>query len=184
MAAHKEDYQLIPAQFICFFGSAITLIQAIIIGGHVADVLIKFTDALFITGTTLLSVKLARDGDEMPAAGFILLAIGWGVLFASTDFMNQKVGVHIVSSAFYFVFPAMILMTFYKKFKLWLRILLILNIVPFQVSMVLEMFNPESEHILYWSYANILFMHIVSIIWSIFFFIQYKKEKRRLTNNV
>jgi hypothetical protein len=26
-------------------------------------------------------------------------------------------------------------------------------------------------------------MHIVSIIWSIFFFIQYKKEKRRLTNN-
>ena len=89
MSAHKEDYQLIPAQLICFLSSAITLIQAIIIGGHVADVLIKFTDALFITGTTLLSVKLARDGDEMPAAGFILLAIGWGVLFASTDFYTQ-----------------------------------------------------------------------------------------------
>lgn len=179
MAAHNKDYQLIPGQFICFISSAITLIQAIIIGGHVADVLIKFTDALFITGSTLLSVKLARDDDEMPAAGFILLAIGWGVLFASTDFMNQKVGVHIVSSAFYFVLPSMILMTFYKKFKLWLRILLILNIVPFQVSMVLEIFNPESERILYWSYTNILFMHIVSIIWSMFFFIQYKKGKKQ-----
>ena len=178
MPTHKADDHVIPAQLICFSVSFLLLIQTLIIHGAVTEVLVRIKDATFITGTTLLSIKLARDGWEMPSAGFIILAIGWGVLFATTDFIGQKTGYFNLASAFYFVAPSMILIAFYKPFKFWLRLLLIINVIPFPVSLAIKIANPENVNIIYLSVINILFMHIVSLICSIYFFVQHIQQKK------
>lgn len=178
MPIHKVDDHLVPAQLICFIGSILMLLQSFIIHGPVTEVLVRVKDALFITGTTLLSIKLARDGWEMAAAGFIILTIGWGVLFAATDNLGKKIGYDNLASAFYFVAPAMILMTFYRPFKFWIKLLLIINITPFLLSLAFKIANAKSDSIIFLSVINILFMHIVSIIWSIYFFAEHRKLKR------
>jgi len=180
MPTHKADDHVVPAQLICFLGSILCLIQSFIIHGPVTEVLVRVKDALFIMGTTLLSIKLARDGWEMAAAGFIILTIGWGVLFTATDNLGKGAGYDNLASAFYFVAPAMILITFYKPFKFWVKLLLIINITPFLVSLAFKIADAERNSIIYLSVINILFMHIVSLIWSIDFFVEHRRQKRTI----
>jgi len=180
MPTHKSDDHIVPAQLICFIGSILWLIQSLIIHGPVTEILVRVKDALFITGTTLLSIKLARDGWEMAAAGFVILTIGWGVLFTATDNLGKEIGNDNLASAFYFVAPAMILLTFYKPFRFWLKLLLIINITPFLVSLAFKIANADRNSIIFLSVINILFMHIVSLIWSIYFFVEHKRLKRTI----
>lgn len=180
MPTHKADDHVVPAQLVCFSLSFLLLIQSLIIYGPVTEVLVRVKDAMFITGTTLLSIKLARDGWEMPSAGFIILTIGWGVLFTASDNLGQKTGFNNLASAFYFVAPAMILVAFYKPFKLWVRLLLIINITPFLVSLGLKIADTKNDRIIYLSVINILFMHFISLIWSISFFVEHRRQKRSI----
>lgn len=180
MAIHKADDHVVPAQLVCFLGSFLFLIQSLFIHGPVTEVLVRVKDAFFITGTTLLSIKLARDGWEMAAAGFIILTIGWGVLFTASDNLGEKMGYNNLASAFYFVAPSMILIAFYKPFKIWVRLLLIINITPFLVSLAFKIANADSNGIIYLSVINILFMHIVSLIWSISFVVEHRRLKRNI----
>jgi hypothetical protein len=126
----------------------------------------------------LLSIKLARDGWEMAAGGFIILTIGWGVLFAATDYLGEKAQYNNLASAFYFVAPAMILMAYYKPFRFWIKVLLIVNITPFCISLAFKIAQINNAGIIYLSVINILFMHLVSLVWSFYFYREYKKLKR------
>ena len=180
MSVHKADDHVVPAQLACFIFSFLCLIQSEVFHGPVTEILVRFKDALFITGTTLLSIKLARDGWEMASGGFIILTIGWGVLFTASDYIGQRAGYNNLASAFYFVAPAMILMAFYKPFKLWIKVLLIVNISPFMISLAFKIAEMKDESIFYLSVINVLFMHVVSLIWSLYFFMEYKKLKRAI----
>ena len=183
MSLHKEDYYVVPAQFICF---SISFILVLIIQfahyGILFEILLKMNDAFFITGTTLLSIKLARDGWEMPAAGLIILAIGWGVIFAATDFFGQKAAIEMLSSAFYFIFPAMILITFYKPFYLWIKILCWICIVNFLIGLIKKMFYPEVVFNIIIVVMNMTIVHVVSLAWAFFFFLKHKKELKKISN--
>jgi len=178
MPAHKADDLVIPAQLICFVSSFLCLIQSLFIHGPVTEVLVRIKDASFITGTSLVSIKLVRDGWEMAGAGFIILTIGWGVLFTASDNLGHQSGFNSLASAFYFIAPAMILMTFYKPFKLYIKILLLINITPFLVSLAFKIADIKGDSIIYLSVINILFMHIVSVIWSIHLFGEHRKQKQ------
>lgn len=178
MPAHKADDHVIPAQLLCFIGSFLCLVQSLIFHGAVTEVLVRVKDALFITGTTLLSIKLVRDGWEMAGGGFILLTIGWGVLFTASDNLGQQAGFNNLASAFYFVAPAMLLIAFYKPFNFWIKLLLLINITPFLVSLAFKIAEFKGNSIIYLSVINILFMHLVSVIWSIYFFGEHRRLKR------
>jgi hypothetical protein len=178
MTLHKADDHIIPAQLFCFVFSFLCLIQSFFITAPVTEILVRFKDAFFITGTTLLSIKLARDGWEMSAGGFIILTIGWGVLFAATDNLGEKTGYNNLASAFYFVAPAMILMVYYTPFKFWIKLLLIINITPFLISLAFKIARVGSTSIIYLSVINILFMHLVSLVWSFHFSFEHRKLKR------
>lgn len=177
MPVHKADYHVVPAQMICFSISfSLTLFTIFIHGVH-SEILFKLKDVFFITGTTLLSIKLTRDGWEMPAAGLILLAIGWAVIFAATDFFGQKAAIDMLSSAFYFMFPAMILITFYKPFYLWIKILCWVCIVNFLLMLIKKIYYPELIFNIIIVGINITIIHIVSLAWGFFFLFKHRKEK-------
>ncbi|HVX28379.1 MAG TPA: hypothetical protein VHB70_18675 [Parafilimonas sp.] len=183
MEFHKADNHIVPAQLLCFVFSLLCLIQSFFIPPPITEILVRFKDSFFITGTTLLSIKLARDGWEMAASGFIILTIGWGVLFTATDYLGENTGYINLASAFYFVAPSMVLMAYYKPFNFWIKLLLIINIIPFLLSVALKIAQVKGSEIIYLSVINILFIHFVSLVWSIYFFLKHKKLKR-ITNQI
>jgi hypothetical protein len=183
MPLHKADYYVVPAQLICFSVSFILGVFTLATHGALTEILNKMKDAFFITGTTLLSIKLTRDGWEMPAAGLIILAIGWAVVFAATDFFGQKAGIEMLSSAFYFIFPAMILITFYKPFYLWIKILCWICVFNFLFALIKKIYYPQLIFNVIIIALNILIIHIVSMAWAFYFFLKHKKEKSRNISN-
>jgi hypothetical protein len=77
----KSDRQVVFAQLICFLLATILGFSADLFGAEFRQILYKFVDAIFISGTILVAMKLAREGWDMPAAGYTLLSIAWGVFF-------------------------------------------------------------------------------------------------------
>lgn len=86
----KSDKQVIIAQLICFLLATILGFSDDLFGAGFQQIIYKFVDAIFITGTVLVAMKLAREGWDMPAAGYTLLSIAWGVFFWPKTFRNKK----------------------------------------------------------------------------------------------
>ncbi|MBK9109676.1 MAG: hypothetical protein IPM92_15205 [Saprospiraceae bacterium] len=169
-----SDRHVTYAQLICF---AIAIIAVL---GNVAfpnqHISHKIIQTAFATGSILLAMKLAREGWDMAAAGFTIFGIAWGILFAGVDFWYEKPGMHIISSAGYFFFPAFILISFYKPFPKWIKIATLWCAFPYTINLIL--FNMNHNHNVLGIWAEIGFMsfHIVSLCWSVYFFKQYKKS--------
>ena len=97
------DRQVIPAQFICFTLAGLSgLLGDVLLNRTATPIVFKFADAIFITGCILVAMKLARKGWDLPAAGYTVLSIAWGVFFLAKDFNNQEVGRDISGSVFIF----------------------------------------------------------------------------------
>ena len=132
----KTDKQVVITQLICFLLASTIGFMADIFDKEGREVLYKFVDAIFITGTILVAIKLAREGWDMAAAGYTLLSIAWGVFFLAKDFQEQTVGVDILASSFYFLLPSMILITFYTPFNLTIKAIGLLTILPSLIGLV------------------------------------------------
>ncbi|MBK6931654.1 MAG: hypothetical protein IPH12_12645 [Saprospirales bacterium] len=176
-APHDEEKLLIWLQLFCFILSFLIGTTFEYFSEPVSETLLKINAALYITGIILLAVKLAREGWDIAAAGFTILAIGWGAFFASLDFSDQNVGAHIFVSGFYFILPSTLLIATYKPFPWWIKALLIWCNVPFfmllQTVKTVEDISRSS-----WVPLGFASLHITSVIFGIFFLMQYRKAKK------
>ena len=142
-----------------------------------SDMVFKFVDMLFICGTILLAVKLAREGWDLAASGFTILGIGWAIIFAALDFKHLEIDMEVRTSAAYFFIPCMILIAYYKPFPMWLKLSTLWCMVPFSVSLFLQKVNPHNDKsTLFWLLGGFGSFHLVSLIWAIFFFRQYQQQ--------
>ena len=96
----RHEKQVIYAQIICFLLASIFGFTADVFNDATRQIIYKFVDSLFITGTLLVAMKLAREGWDMPAAGYTLVSIAWGSLFLAKDFQQLSVGQDISASSF------------------------------------------------------------------------------------
>lgn len=71
----KTDKQVVVTQFICFFLGSVLALTSDLFNEESRGFFFKFVHAVFITGTILVAMKLAREGWDMAAAGFTLLSI-------------------------------------------------------------------------------------------------------------
>ncbi|NJK93705.1 MAG: hypothetical protein HC905_01175 [Bacteroidales bacterium] len=131
---------------------------------------------MLITGTILLAMKFARDGWDIPAAGFTLLSIAWGVFFLAKDFHEQEVGEDIFSSAFYFLLPSMVLVTFYKPFPLLIKIISLVIITPSFIALIAVKSGISEESYSIWRKINYQSIHVASLFWG-FSFLNNSKKK-------
>ena len=76
----KTDKQVVITQLICFLLASVIGFTADLFDKEGREVIYKFVDAIFIIGTILVAMKLAREGWDMAAAGYTLLSIAWGVV--------------------------------------------------------------------------------------------------------
>ena len=174
----KEDGLVVKWQLIIF-------IIAFILGNFIgpflpkiaSEMVFKMVDMLFICGTILLAVKLAREGWDLAATGFTILAIGWGIIFAALYFQHVALDMEVRTSAAYFFIPCMILIAYYRPFSWWLKLLTLCCLVPFVVSLLIQKINPHNEkQIILWLVTGFGLFHLTSVIWGIFFYQQYRRQ--------
>lgn len=170
------DKEVITAQLICFLISGLIGFSGSLFPKEIEPILYKFVDALFVTACILVAMKLARKGWDLPASGFTVLSIAWGVFFLAKDFKGQEIGNDIFASAFYFLLPSMILISFYKPFPLFIKILTLICIIPsliMLVSLKTENMIPYEDMVKKIGYQII---HFASLIWGCYFYWQHKKS--------
>lgn len=179
MTPHEiSNKQITYAQLICFSIAFIAVLGNIAFPNQ--QISHKIIQTSFATGSILLAMKLARDGWDMAAAGFTIFGIAWGVLFAGVDFWGEEAGVHIVSSAGYFFFPAFILISFYKPFPKWIKIFTIWCAIPYTVNLILFNINHHHNVLGVWAELGFMSFHIVSLFWAVYFLRQYKNSIKEI----
>ena len=175
----KEDHFIVRWQLIFF---SIALLTPFIIfpfshSHKTGEIIAKIIDMLFVSGTILLAVKLAREGWDMAAAGYTILGIGWGVLFAALDFESLQLDLEVRTSAAYFFLPSMILICFYRPFPWWIKAATICCIIPFFIALLFQKSGDGYENLV----GNLVMIgfnlfHLTSLLWGIFFLWQHKKQ--------
>lgn len=187
-----EDGHVVKWQLI-FFATALVLpfiVLPLSNAEKLPETIGKILDMLFVSGCILLAVKLAREGWDMAAAGYTILGIGWGILFAAIDFQRLELDQEVRTSAAYFFLPSMVLICFYKPFPWWIKALTIACIIPFLVALLLQKTEAASEtRVMYWVMAGFNLFHLTSLFWGIFFYRQYRKNQKqekedRLLNSI
>ena len=173
----RHEKQVVNAQLICFVLASIFSFTADLFNSADPQIIYKFVDSIFITGTLLVAMKLAREGWDMPAAGYTLVSIAWGSLFLAKDFQQLSVGEDILASSFYFLLPAMILIIFYEPFPWWLKIICIATIVPSLVGLIESKTGTPARVDPIWKKINYQAVHITSLFWGVFFLLQHRKVK-------
>ncbi len=175
------DKQVIPAQFIIFIVAGMLGFSGDLLPGEYKVILYKLADSLFITGCIILAMMMARKGWDLPASGYTVLSIAWGVFFLAKDFRGIEIGNDIFASAFYFLLPSMILISFYKPFPAIIKVFTVITIIP----SLLVLISLKTGKIL--SYDDIIrkagyqMIHFVSFIWGVYF---YWKMKKRIIPSV
>ncbi len=179
MAHHEREDKLIVKSALIIFLLAFLLpfILTQVHNHKVEEMGFKMVDMLFICGTILLAIKLAREGWDMAAAGFTILGIGWGVIFAAKDFELLKMDHEVRTSAAYFFLPCMILIAFYRPFPGWIKLLTLWCFVPFTIALICFKAGIGNEKLVVgWMEVGFFSFHLTSLIWSIFFYLQWRKQ--------
>ncbi len=179
----KEDELVVKWQLAIF---SLALLLAWFVGPLVpkiwSEVVYKIVDMLFVCGTILLAVKLAREGWDMAAAGYTILGIGWGIFFAANDFNHLHIDMEIRTSAAYFLMPCMSLLLFYKPFPLWLKILTLCSMLPYVISLILFKIDEHYEKTAsLWLELGFGLFHLTSVFWGVFFYRQHLKFKKNVS---
>ncbi len=176
----SEDYHVVRWQ-LSFFIIALVLPFLIIPfteSGNLPETVGKIIDMLFVSGTILLAVKLAREGWDMAAAGYTILGIGWGVLFAAIDFHSLNLDLEVRTSAAYFFLPSMILICYYKPFPMYIKILTIACIIPFLIALLIQKNAEDNNNMVhFWLLMGFNVFHLTSVFWGFFFFRQHKRMR-------
>ena len=176
----KTNKEVVISQLICFLLATILGFTADLFANEGKQIIYKFVDAIFITGTILVAMKMAREGWDMAAAGYTLLSIAWGVFFLAKDFQLQAVGEDILASSFYFLLPSMILISFYTPFPLFIKIIGLFTIIPSLIGLVLIKTKFADSEYLIWRKISYQSVHITSLCWGFFLLWQRKKEMKQM----
>lgn len=164
MSRHEiEDKRIVYTQFFCFL---IAFLITIISPKTTQN--FKAADSLVMTGTVLLAIKLARDGWEIAAAGFTLLAIAWGGYFIQHDISGES-GKGILASSFYFFLPSMLMICFYQPFPWWLKLITLSSVIAPFIILVIESSGSDAGQLRAWTGINFKFLHFTTLCWGSFF---------------
>ena len=147
--------------------------------------------AFGIAGLTVMGIKLADEKKVLPAAGFTMLAISFGILFASIFEISQVVSLEtyekfyrIQTSGNFLYLPAMYLISAYEDFKKWIRYIGIVSSLTLLTASFMFLFGSRDFKTLE-TISNIGFsiMFITFFSWAYNVYINYKKNQNKMEKN-
>ena len=179
MDHHDADREVVLAQFLAFtLASALVLLGNFLPSAY-AGMAYKLADAVFITGCVLVAMKLAREGWDLPATGYTVLSIAWGVFFLAKDFRQLEVGNDIFASAFYFLLPSLGLIACYRPFPRWLKAFTLLGFVPSLLELIILKSGRGGTYEDLVRTAGYRLIHLLSLAWGTFFYWQHRRAVRQ-----
>ena len=173
------DQEVVPAQFLAFALACALVLFSSLFPSAFSGIAYKLADAVFITGCVLVAMKLARKGWDLPAAGYTVLSIAWGVFFLAKDFRRLDVGNDIFASAFYFLLPSLGLIVFYHPFPRWLKAFTLLGCVPSLLELIILKSGRGGAYEDFIRTSGYRLIHLLSLTWGAFFYWQYRRELRQ-----
>ena len=147
--------------------------------------------AFGIAGLTVMGIKLADEKKVLPAAGFTMLAISFGTLFASIFEISQVVSLEtyekfyrIQTSGNFLYLPAMYLISAYEDFKKWIRYIGLVSSITLLIASFMFLFGSRDFKTLE-TISNIGFsiMFVTFFSWAYNVYINYKKVQNKMGKN-
>ena len=151
-----------------------------------AILLIQFGGSFLLLGMTVIGMKAEEEKETLAAAGFTAMAISMGVsmagLFEITNVNSaesyEKFYYVTVSSNF-LLFPSIVLIATYSRFKKWIRVAGFIFIFPLLISTMLFVGG-------YRNYRNLELISntgytmgmILYALWAYNIYVNYKEESK------
>ena len=171
MSIKREERHLPILIAICFIGNFIfgAIGQAFSNGSFWQLFSWQWSSLLFMAGTSLYAAKLHTDKWHISSAGFILVSIGQGIIFTLQDPAHSRESQELFASAIMVFLPGMLFLCYYSGFPVWLRILGLLAMTPFLISMIkiyMQKFDVHEDNWL--SVTGFIMIQVLGIFWSYF----------------
>ena len=165
---------------ICFFlmllfgglGSAFKMYS------FIQNILWDLANAAFITGCVLSSVQLADKKWIIPAAGFILMSISF-IGFFSLIPCDTEEKIQEVSKNVILILPAMLMISSYKLFPLWVRLLGFFSCIPYILILIFSQSEAEIMTFVGLLGTGYFLMEVTAVFWGIYFLKIRRMESKK-----
>jgi len=153
--------------------------------------IVTYGNALFLSGLTVMGIKLADEKKVLPAAGFTMFAISAAILMTSLFEISQVVSheayekfYRIQASTNFLYLPAMYLISAYEDFKKWIRYIGLVSSIPLLIASFMFLFGSRDFQILESiSNSGFFLMAVTSVSWAYNVYINHKKIQNRTEKN-
>jgi len=153
--------------------------------------IVTYGNALFLSGLTVMGIKLADEKKVLPAAGFTMFAISAAILMTSLFEISQVVSheayekfYRIQASTNFLYLPAMYLISAYEDFKKWIRYIGLVSSIPLLIASFMFLFGSRDFQILESiSNSGFFLMAVTSVSWAYNVYINHKKIQNRTGKN-
>ena len=143
--------------------------------GYWQNIAWDLANASFITGCVLSSVQLADKKWIIPAAGFALMSIAFIGIFTlipcDTEEKIQEVAKNVI-----LILPAMLMISSYKLFPLWVRVFGFVACIPYILILVLAKPGAPEETFMALMGIGYFLMELTAVSWGIFFLKILRRE--------
>ena len=124
---------------------------------------------------TCMAIMAHNDGWYVPSAGFIVLAISQGVFFTSFNIHSTEMDYEIGVSGIIFMLPAIVMVSYYSHFPLWLRVAGLLSLLPFVYVLILFYSGNYRKNMLL-ELVSYAFFQMITVAWS---WLMYRNELQK-----
>ena len=144
---------------------------------HGQNFLWSLVNASFITGCILSSVQLADKKWILPAGGFILISIAFIAFFTLIP-CDTAEKIHEVAKNVLLILPAMAMISTYKPFPVWVKILGFISCIPFILILIFTNMNMEQFDFNLTFGIGYFLIELTAVVWGIYFIKALKKEAK------
>ena len=128
-----------------------------------------------MVGFTCMAILAHNDGWYVPSAGFIVMAIAQGVFFSSMSIKTIQTNYEVGVSGILFMLPAIIMVSYYSHFPLWLRLAGLLSLLPF-IYVLVSFYNGTYKTNMMLETFGYAFFQFITTAWAWF---MYRNELQK-----
>ena len=175
---HRKHITLMNVVFFCSTFTIGLVGAALPDGSKIQSLAWQIAGASFIAGCTVSGAAMQREEWDLPAAGFTMLAIAYGIYFSAIVTPTES-QMPVIASGVYMLIPALAMISVYRGFPMWVRIFGLVACIPFTTIMVLYNLDIKLNALgLVLFNLSFVLIDFTGLLWAIFFYRNYRRESK------
>jgi hypothetical protein len=148
--------------------------------------IVQVAGAFLLIALTVIAMKAEEEKQILAAAGFTAIAISSGISIISlfdivniTTFQQYENYYRVSLSSNFLLIPAVVLIATYSRFKMWIRLVSILTILPLLVGSVMFLFGVRNFILLeYFINTGVILNSLCWVLWALNIYTNYRDEHK------